>query len=146
MFSIYDKIKKEAAQMGLEVIETNCASFFDPDDSLIGLDASMPIEEKTYTLIHEMGHAYLHFDEEEYEINFPAKCRPSEHSFEEWKEDVYREEVEAWEIGLWLVEDIKGIDVVVYNSLKERCLKDYTEYLDGLDGRIYWLRKKEEKG
>jgi hypothetical protein len=114
-------------------------SFYSHDDFLISIDDDMPREEKLFTLLHEVGHAVIHFDDEEYEAAFPVRSKLKDGNYHEYCEEVLREEIWAWEQGLVIAKEL-GIEIneQAYNELAEICLEEYRHCVEENEMFMFW--------
>jgi hypothetical protein len=108
------------------------------DDFLITIDSDMDDDEKLFSLLHEVGHAIIRFDEDEYEANYPHKTNMKEEYYVEYCEEVLREEVEAWDEGFFFAQQNNiNIDKQKYYQLAEECISAYEKALKG-DMFSFW--------
>ena len=132
------QVIEELETMGLTIsFRDNIeGSYFDSVDNEIVLDAGMGGDETVFTLLHEAGHADLHFDDDDYQCTFPAKVSPHRHSFETWITEFRHEESMAWFIGRQIAERLDlGLDFEAYDKLADTCLADYEAWFTEVDCR-----------
>lgn len=101
----------------------------------IKIQKKLPVEEKVYALLHELGHHELRKDWNEYKrvvpiVAYAESVRPQKYRRRiGYYVSCVEEEFKAWELGRDLANDL-GIRIrkTVWNRLKSKCLMTYIRY------------------
>ncbi len=101
----------------------------------IKINKKLPVEEKVYVLLHELGHNELRKDWDEYKRVMPIVAYAESVKPKKYRRRVgyyvscVEEEFKAWELGRKLANEL-GISIrkTVWNKLKSKCIMTYIRY------------------
>jgi len=96
-------------------------------------------EKQLYSLLHECGHLLIQNNDEKYERSYPTQARMNQfqahrgiEKSKDYKVDVVREEIEAWDRGKKLANRLGiFVDEKNFRKVSSQCIYTYIEWATG---------------
>ena len=116
-------------------------SELDPKNKVITIYSKVSKEIQLYILLHEAGHAITIYNNKHYKRHYPFYyiSDTNKRTTKKQRVDVVREEIEAWEQGILLAEELNiKINMKHYQHHYRRNLWTYIEWAVNPKQKSYW--------
>jgi len=110
-----------------------------PQGKYITISKRQGQEKQLYSLLHECGHLLIQNNDEKYERSYPTQARMNQfqahrgiEKSKDYKVDVVREEIEAWDRGKKLANRLGiFVDEKNFRKVSSQCIYTYIEWATG---------------